>query len=109
MPENFEPESERGHEAEWEKLNIEHGGRLEERVRLIRLDPCRMTRIEAKVSALAEIGYNPMETAIALGRDEQTIKNHRVDIRHKKKAPRKGMPFDMLFLLPPHPQEKNEK
>jgi len=89
-------------EVQWKRLNEEHGGRLEERVREIRLDTCGMSRIEAKVSALAEIGYNPMQTAIVLGIEEHSVENYRSDIRKKKKVPRgKGKPFDMIFSLPP--------
>jgi DNA-binding NarL/FixJ family response regulator len=82
--------------AKWEKLNADSGGKLEERVLEIRLDPCKLTRIEAIIVVFAELGKDCMTTADLLGIEEHTVENHRSDIRKKKKAPR-NQKFDMLF------------
>lgn len=93
-------------DAKWKKLNADHGGQLEERVRLFRDRPERFTHTEAQVIALALSGMDCMASAIVLGCDEHTVENHRSNIRRKLGKPRKGgEDFDLLF---PPPPGKNE-
>ena len=91
-------------DAKWDKLNAEHGGRLEKRVHEIRSGPWGMTRLEAKIAALAEIGLDNMAAGDILGVDEHTIHNHHTIIRKKRGLTRKQCAYDMLFL--PAPRKK---
>jgi DNA-binding CsgD family transcriptional regulator len=97
----FEKDANPGHngreDIDWEKLNTEYKGKLQQRVSVLLKNYPYLTTVEAKVTALAEIGYNCMKTAIALGRDEHTIHNHRSDIRRKTGVGRKT-PFHRIFL-----------
>lgn len=92
--------------GKWDKLNAERGGRPEERVRAIRYGPWGLTRLEAKIALLAEMGLDNMAAGDILGISEHTIHNHHVVIRRKRGLTRKQRPFDMLFLPPP---AKNEE
>ncbi len=91
------------HRRRWNKLKAELGEKLDERVRVIRAGPWHITHTEAKISALAERGYDSVATAIAFDVDEHTITNHRADIRKKTGMPSGEYDFDMIFilLLPP--------
>jgi hypothetical protein len=82
-----------GEDIDWEKLNTEYKGKLQQRLSVLLKNYPYLTSIEA----LAEIGYNCMKTAIALGRDEHTIHNYRSDIRRKAGVGRKT-PFHRIFL-----------
>jgi len=95
-------------DIDWEKLNAEYKGKLQERVSVLLKNYPYLTAVEAKVAALAEIGYNCMKTAIALGREEHTIHNHRSDIRRKTGVGR-GTPFHRIFLRERERRKLNEK
>ena len=84
--------------AQWEKMNADKGGELENRVLEIRRDPCEPTRFEAIIVVLAELGKNPTQTAIILGIEEHTVHNYHSRIRKKKGISKEEEPeFDMLF------------
>ncbi len=82
----------------WETLKAVHGSKLEERVLAIRSGPWGITKSEAKVAVVGELGYDCMDTALRLGIDEHTVKNHRTEIRRKVGIPRSECEFGLLFL-----------
>ncbi len=89
----------------WSKLNAAHGGRLEARAKEIRSGPIHITKMEARVGVVAEmLNYGCAKTAEALHRDEQTIKNHRRDIRKKMGMTVMDSAFDMIFINYPPPE-----
>lgn len=83
--------------TQWNKLDADKGGELEERVLEIRSDPCALTRYEAIVVVCAEIGKNPIQTAIMLGTGEHTINNYRTIVRKKTNTTGENVPFDLIF------------
>jgi DNA-binding CsgD family transcriptional regulator len=95
----------------WNKLNEKHGAPLEECVMAIRSGPWGISRAEARVAAMGKLKYDCLDTAIAKGLDEHTVRNHRASILGKMGISAKQKAFDMLFLQTAHPppQENSEK
>jgi DNA-binding CsgD family transcriptional regulator len=82
----------------WNKLKEKHGAPMEKRMSAIRSRPWGISRAEAKISALSELEYGIAGSAEVLGIDEQTVKNHRTDIRNKVGIPQEELPFDLIFI-----------
>jgi DNA-binding CsgD family transcriptional regulator len=82
----------------WNLLRAKHGPELEERVLAILSGPWGITRAEAKVAVLGELGYDCMDSAILLGLDDHTVKNRRAEIRRKTGMPRSECEFGSIFL-----------
>ncbi|HET6401228.1 MAG TPA: hypothetical protein VFH95_07490 [Candidatus Kapabacteria bacterium] len=87
-------------EAKWEKLNVEHGGRFQTRVRELLALPVALTMIEARIKTLAEEGWNDGKIAERLGIKEKTVYNHSSKIR-KLAGVGREVPFRMVFFPPP--------
>jgi DNA-binding CsgD family transcriptional regulator len=84
--------------TQWYKMNADSGGKLEDRLLEIRLDPCALTRKQAIIVVVAEIGKDNMEAGRLLGIDEHSVENYHTRIRKKKGISKEEEPdFDMLF------------
>ncbi|HWF45295.1 MAG TPA: hypothetical protein VG537_11695, partial [Candidatus Kapabacteria bacterium] len=68
-------------DAAWKKLNGESGGKLDARVKALRLCPEKLTRTEARIVTLAENDYDRWHAAKILGIQLHTLENHRTNIR----------------------------
>jgi hypothetical protein len=86
-------------DAAWKKLNVELGGKLDARVKALRLCPEKLTRMEARIVALAENDYDRWHAAKILGIQLHTLENHRTNVRHKKSD--KDTPSNCFFYSPP--------
>ncbi len=85
----------------WNKLKEKHGAPLEELVTDIRSGPWGISQAQARVGAMGAFKYDCLDTAIAMGLEEHTVRNHRTTIRRKTGITKKQRAFDMLFLPPP--------
>jgi DNA-binding NarL/FixJ family response regulator len=84
--------------TQWDKLNADRGGKLENRIDEIRLDRCALSRKQAIIVVAGEMGKNPAQIAQFLDIDEHTVHNYHTLIRKKKDVSKEEEPeFDMLF------------